>query len=132
MIDGSSDSAARNVLLSQHLDVRKLSERKRWTQIEILRAKIKPADVMNFSRQLGALLPAGIPSLEALNTLVENCPNKVLRKALVQTPLGAHGRQFGAHGRTAGVPTGASPWKIPWSGRKGSQGRDPPFRILAG
>jgi type IV pilus assembly protein PilC len=84
VIDGSSASAARNLLLGQQLDVRKLSERKRWTQIEITREKIKPADVMNFSRQLGAFLRAGIPILEALNTLEESCQNKVLRKALVQ------------------------------------------------
>lgn len=83
VIEGSSAVAARNVLLGQQLDVQKLSERKRWTQIEITTEKIKPADVMNFSRQLGAFLRAGIPILEALDALEEDCDNKILRKTLV-------------------------------------------------
>ncbi|MFM8304638.1 MAG: type II secretion system F family protein [Actinomycetota bacterium] len=83
-IEGTSASAARNLLISQQLDVRRLAEHKPWTQIEITREKIKPADVMNFSRQLGAFLRAGIPILDALNTLEEGAENKVLRRTLAQ------------------------------------------------
>jgi type IV pilus assembly protein PilC len=83
VIEGTSAVAVRNLLLSQQLQVEKLHERKRWTQIEITREKIKPADVMNFSRQLGAFLRAGIPILEALDALEEDCDNKLLRKTLV-------------------------------------------------
>lgn len=83
VIEGNSSVAARNVLLSQQLDVQKLSERKSWTKFEITTKKIKPADVMNFSRQLGAFLRAGISILEALDVLEEDCDNPVLRKTLV-------------------------------------------------
>jgi type IV pilus assembly protein PilC len=83
VIDANSAVAARNVLLGQQLDVQKLSERKNWTKIEVTTKKIKPADVMNFSRQLGAFLRAGVPILEALDALEEDSPNAVLRKTLV-------------------------------------------------
>ena len=83
VIEAHSAVAARNVLLGQQLNVQKLSERKSWTQFEITTKKIKPADVMNFSRQLGAFLRAGIPILEALDALEEDCHNPVLRRTLV-------------------------------------------------
>jgi type IV pilus assembly protein PilC len=83
VIDANSAVAARNVLLGQQLDVQKLAERKSWTKIEITTKKIKPADVMNFSRQLGAFLRAGIPILEALDILEEDCPNPILSRTLV-------------------------------------------------
>jgi type IV pilus assembly protein PilC len=80
--DGSSAVAVRNLLVAQHLDVIKVSERKRWTQIEITREKLKPAEVMNFSRQLGAFLRAGIPVLDALEALGEDASNAVLKRTI--------------------------------------------------
>jgi len=82
VLEGTSAVAVRNDLLSQQLRVLKVSERKRFTQIEITTEKIKPADLMNFSRQMAAFLRAGIPILDALDALIEDSDNKVLRRVL--------------------------------------------------
>ena len=83
VMEGTSAIAVRNALLAQRLDVQKVDERKSWTQIEITRKKVKPADVMNFSRQLGAFLRAGVPILEALDALSQDMDNKQLKQILV-------------------------------------------------
>jgi type IV pilus assembly protein PilC len=83
VMEGSSAVAVRNALLAKRLDVQKVDERKSWTQIEITRKKVKPADVMNFSRQLGAFLRAGVPILEALDALTEDMDNKQLKQIVV-------------------------------------------------
>ena len=70
VLEGTSAVAVRNDLLSQQFRVLKISERKRFTQIEITTEKIKPADLMNFSRQMAAFLRAGIPILDALDALI--------------------------------------------------------------
>lgn len=82
-IESTSAVAARNTLLSRQLEVHRLSERTSLAEIELTRRKIKPADVMNFSRQLGAFLRAGVPVLEALDALEEDCPNALLRRTIV-------------------------------------------------
>lgn len=84
VVEGTSAVAARNLLLGQRLDVKKLSKRQSWTQIEITRKKIKPTDVMNFSRQLGAFLRAGIPILDALDALQQDADNPLLKQVLVE------------------------------------------------
>jgi type IV pilus assembly protein PilC len=83
VMEASSAVAARNALLGQSYEVLNVKERKSWTQIEITRKKIKPADVMNFSRQLGAYLGAGIPILDSLNSLQADTTNPDLKKVLV-------------------------------------------------
>jgi type IV pilus assembly protein PilC len=84
VVEGRSIVAARSALLSRQLDVQSLAESRRWTKIEVTTKKIKPVDVMNFSRQMGAFLRAGIPILEALDALEEDCSNPVLRRTLVE------------------------------------------------
>ena len=54
-----------------------VKERKNFTQIEITTKKLKPADLMVFSRQFAAFLRAGIPILDALDMLMEDASNKV-------------------------------------------------------
>jgi type IV pilus assembly protein PilC len=84
VVEGRSIVAARSTLLSRQLDVQSLAESRRWTKIEVTTKKIKPVDVMNFSRQMGAFLRAGIPILEALDALEDDCSNPVLRRTLVE------------------------------------------------
>jgi type IV pilus assembly protein PilC len=84
VVEGRSIVAARSALLSRQLDVQSLAESRRWTKIEVTTKKIKPVDVMNFSRQMGAFLRAGIPILEALDALEDDCSNPVLRRTLVE------------------------------------------------
>jgi type IV pilus assembly protein PilC len=75
---------ARNDLLGQNLVAVDVKERKSFTQIEITTKKIKPADLMVFSRQMASFLRAGIPILDALEMLTEDASNKILQHVLVE------------------------------------------------
>ena len=46
--------------------------------------KLKPADLMNFSRQFAAFLRAGIPILDALEMLTSDASNKRLQQMLIE------------------------------------------------
>jgi type IV pilus assembly protein PilC len=83
VLEATSAVAARNELVGKSFEVLNVKERKPWMQIEVTRKKIKPADVMNFSRQLGAYLQAGIPILDALNSLQADTSNPDLKRVLV-------------------------------------------------
>ena len=74
----------RNDLLGRAYQVVEVKERKPFTEIEITTKKIKPADLMNFSRQMAAFLRAGIPILDALDALTEDASNKILRATLIE------------------------------------------------
>ena len=50
--------------------------------------KVKGVELMNFSRQLAAFIRAGIPILDALDLLTEDCPNPTLRMALTEMSAG--------------------------------------------
>jgi type IV pilus assembly protein PilC len=54
-----------------------------WWKKEIGRARIKPVDLMNFSRQCASFIRAGIPILDALDVLIEDMTSTTLRKVLV-------------------------------------------------
>jgi len=60
-----------------------VKERKSFTKIEITRKKVKPVDLMNFSRQLAAFLRAGVPILEALRAMVDEVSSPVLHQVVV-------------------------------------------------
>jgi type IV pilus assembly protein PilC len=80
--DAPSAVRVRNDLLSREYQVVEVKERKPFTEIEITTKKIKPADLMNFSRQMAAFLRAGIPIIDALEALTEDANNKILRQTL--------------------------------------------------
>jgi type IV pilus assembly protein PilC len=75
-VEASSVSAARNQLAVDGMRVRKIKERKSFTQIEITKSRVPLTEVMNFSRQMATFTRAGVPVLEALATLREDCANK--------------------------------------------------------
>jgi type IV pilus assembly protein PilC len=83
-VDAASAVRARNELLGKELLVVQLKERKSVGQIEITTKKIKPADLMVFSRQMASFLRAGIPILDALEMLTEDSSNKQLQQVLVE------------------------------------------------
>ncbi len=83
VMEAASAVRVRNDLVSRDLEVVGVKERKRFTQIEITKQKVKPADLMNFSRQLAAFLRAGIPILDALRSLIDEVSNAVFRQVLV-------------------------------------------------
>src|SRR6516225_9352610 len=84
VVDAASAIRARNDLLGRDLIVHDVKERKGFTQIEITPKKIKPADLMVFSRQMAAFLRAGIPILDALDMLSQDASNKRLQQLLVE------------------------------------------------
>jgi type IV pilus assembly protein PilC len=74
-ISAPSSVIARYELIARQLRVQSLRERKKLTQIEITKKKIKPIEIANMSRQLGAFLRAGISILEAIEAIsVEATP----------------------------------------------------------
>lgn len=83
VVDAPSAPGAQNELVARGLRVTKLREKKGLLHYEITRKKIKPDDVMNFSRQLGAFLHAGVPILDSLAALSEDCDSPVLKQAII-------------------------------------------------
>jgi type IV pilus assembly protein PilC len=81
-VDAASAVRVRNDLLGQGLQVVWVKERKSFTQIEITKKKLKPVDLMNFSRQFAAFLRAGIPILDALDALRDDTSNDQLKAVL--------------------------------------------------
>lgn len=54
----------------------------RWWNIEITPERVKPAEVMNFSRQCAAFVRAGIPLLDALDVIAEDTASKRFGRVL--------------------------------------------------
>jgi type IV pilus assembly protein PilC len=84
VLEAPSAVRAQNDLLSRNLMRVRVKERKSIGQIEITPKKIKPADLMVFSRQMAAFLRAGIPILDALDMLSQDASNKRLQQLLVE------------------------------------------------
>ena len=73
----------RNDLMNRDLQPVEVKLRRKFTQIEITKKKVKPADLMNFSRQLAAFLRAGIPILDALEALSVDMDSAVLKQVVI-------------------------------------------------
>jgi type IV pilus assembly protein PilC len=84
VVDAPSAVRAQNDLMGRNLMGIRVKERKSIGQIEITAKKIKPADLMVFSRQMSAFLRAGIPILDALEMLQTDSANKQLQQLLVE------------------------------------------------
>src|SRR5215467_13325186 len=48
------------------------------------RAKVKPKDVMIFTRQLATMIDAGLPIVQGLDILAQQTPNKTFAKVIKQ------------------------------------------------
>jgi type IV pilus assembly protein PilC len=104
------DSAGRQVSGKQAADSRGLLGRtleqrglrmltaeisKGFTDIELTPSRVPRKDLMHLCRQLGSFLRAGIPVVEALDTIREESSNKALRSALADmAELVAAGESF--------------------------------------
>src|SRR3954451_6252804 len=51
-------------------------------QYEITKKKVKPRELMHFSRQLGVFMKAGIPIVEALEVITSEVTDKLFKPAL--------------------------------------------------
>lgn len=53
-----------------------------WWQYEITPKKVKPAELMNFSRQMASFVEAGIPLIDSLSTIAEDSSSKLMKRVL--------------------------------------------------
>lgn len=81
--EAMSADALRNELLGRQLEVKKISEKKTFGKIEITKQKVKRAEIMHFSRQIGAFVRAGIPIVDAIETVREGTTNDRFRAILL-------------------------------------------------
>jgi type IV pilus assembly protein PilC len=78
----ASSGAVHMALLERGLQPLEVSTRQSVLKFEITKKKVPRADVMNFTRQLAVFMKAGIPIMEALEVIVEETQNKLLRGVL--------------------------------------------------
>lgn len=80
-VEASSALAARNELAVRGMRVTKLAERK-GLQMELTQQKVPLVEIMHFSRQMSTFIRAGIPILEALDTLRVDMKSKRFQAVL--------------------------------------------------
>jgi type IV pilus assembly protein PilC len=79
---GSSIDHVRTALVEQGLHPITIKEKPSLLKMEVTKQKLKRKDLMHFSRQLAVFIRAGIPILDALETVAEEASSKVLHKVL--------------------------------------------------
>lgn len=88
VIEAESVQLAEENLLRQGFKDIKISTQKKIekvkSEISLFKQKVKERDLAIFSRQLGAMLSAGISISAALEILSEQLPNKTMRETLVK------------------------------------------------
>lgn len=77
-----SSGAAHIALLARGLQPLEVSAKQSLLKFEITKKKVPRQDVMNFTRQLAVFMKAGIPIMEALEVIVQETQNKMLKVVL--------------------------------------------------
>ena len=80
--EAMSAESLRNELLGRQLEVKKISEKRGFNKIEITKQKVKRQEIMHFSRQISAFVRAGIPIVDAIQTVKEGTTNERFRDIL--------------------------------------------------
>jgi type IV pilus assembly protein PilC len=80
--EAMSAESLRNELMGRQLEVKKISEKRSFNRIEITKQKVKRQEIMHFSRQIGAFVRAGIPIVDAIQTVKEGTENERFRDVL--------------------------------------------------
>jgi type IV pilus assembly protein PilC len=75
---------ARVALAEKGLFGLRVKERPSFWKMELSKKKVKRAEIMNFSRQLAAFVRAGIPILDAIDTLRAETNNERFREVLAE------------------------------------------------
>jgi type IV pilus assembly protein PilC len=73
---------ARAAITGGDLRIVDIAAKRRLREIEVAPARIRPAELMHLSRQLGAFLRAGIPILDAISVLAAESDRTAVRRAL--------------------------------------------------
>jgi type IV pilus assembly protein PilC len=79
---GLSSGAVHVALIERGLQPLEVNAKKSLLKLEITKKKVPRQDVMNFTRQLAVFMKAGIPIMEALEVIIEETQNKLLRKVI--------------------------------------------------
>lgn len=89
---GSRKAASREAvelaLYERELRNIQVAERKSVLQKEILAPRVKRAEVMHLSRQLGAFIRAGLPLIEAVHTIGAEADNSSVRRMMLSLEQG--------------------------------------------
>jgi len=83
--DAVNLDSLRNELEARQLQVTKIRRQRSFSEIELTPKKVPRADVMHFSRQVAAFVRAGIPLVEALDTVRESASNPRMQEILTET-----------------------------------------------
>jgi len=78
----ASTGAAHAALIGRGLQPLEVSPYQSIFNFEITKKRVPRQDVMNFTRQLAVFMKAGIPIMEALEVIVEETQNKMLKGVL--------------------------------------------------
>lgn len=79
----TSLGAAHIALMERGLQPLEMEPKTSILKFEITKKKVPRKEVMNFSRQLGVFMKAGIPIMEALEVITEETSGKLLKKVLL-------------------------------------------------
>ncbi|MBI4934847.1 MAG: type II secretion system F family protein [Actinobacteria bacterium] len=83
-IEAETEYAARRELLLANLDVRSIEPYKSWLHRDIGKGKrVKPVEILHFSRQMAAFLRAGLTVVDGLDVISRSTANPTLAKALI-------------------------------------------------
>ena len=83
-IEAESEHAARRELLMANLDVRSIEPYKSWMHRDLGKGKrVKPVEILHFSRQMAAFLRAGLTVVDGLEVISRSTSNPTLAKALI-------------------------------------------------
>src|SRR5438034_993018 len=83
VVTATSLKTAMAGLVEQGFTVSQLKPKRSVLKFEITKEKLPQGELMHFSRQLSAFVRAGIPLIEALEVILEETSDKVLREVLV-------------------------------------------------
>lgn len=105
VIESPTTSGARIAIADKALSLVTLKE-KTGANLQITKKKVKPEEIMHFSRQLAAFIRAGIPILEAIDVFSDEAANPTFKRVLMEMAISlrqgdslssaaaAHGRIF--------------------------------------
>src|SRR3954447_25405872 len=89
---GSQKAASRELvelaLYERELRNIQVAESKGVLQTEIFAPRVKRAEVMHLSRQLGAFIRAGLPLIEAVHTIGADADNSSVRRMMMSVEQG--------------------------------------------
>ena len=94
-VESISEAAARSFLVHSNLEVQTVTRaRKKFAELEISKQRVKPSEIMHFSRQMAAFVRGGIPITDGLEVVAEGTGNKRREVLLGMREAIAQGVQF--------------------------------------